>query len=191
MCAVAVYFSDDKFYGVNLQHKNIHAEKIFDAADYTLKTAGVELKDLFAVAVSSGPGSFTGLRIGMSAAKGLAFGASIPIITVPTFEALAMQITSFLPDKSIFAIANKINMDEIYFAKFQIIANNFIFAEGLQIINKESLDEKVNGCILFGNAACRDKIYAPAPEFVGKYALMNIEPNYLKNFVVPSRKRKV
>ena len=201
MCAAAVYFSDDKFYSVNLQHKNIHAEKIYDAVDYVLKTAGLSINELYAIAISSGPGSFTGLRIGMSAAKGLAFGASLPIIPVPTFEALALQLSSFLPENETFVIANKINLDEIYFAKFQINANSFIFAEDLQIISKDLLNERVNGCITFGNATGQNKISAPSPEFVAKYALMNqqkltyefdyLEPNYLKEFIIPSRQGKV
>jgi len=201
VCSASVYFSDDKFYSVNFQHRNIHAEKIYDAVDYVLKTAGIDIKDLFAIAVSSGPGSFTGLRIGMSAAKGLAFGASLPIIPAPTFEAIALQLSGILPDKTIFAIANKVNTDELYFSKFQINANNFIFVEDLQIISKDLLGEKVNDCMLFGNAAGLDKISAPAPEFVAKYALLNqqrlttefdyLEPNYLKDFVVPARNGKV
>lgn len=196
ICAAAVYYSDEKYYSVNLQHKNIHAEKIYEAVDYVIKTAGITVNDLHAVAVSSGPGSFTGLRIGMSAAKGIAFGASLPIVPVPTFEALALQLSSILPENTIFALANKINIDEIYFAKFQINANNFIFAEDLQIISKESLDEKLEGCTAFGTAAGKNKISAPAPEFVAKYAVLNqqnltyefdyLEPNYLKDFIIPS-----
>ena len=89
--------------------------------------------DLKMIAVSDGPGSFTGLRIGMSAAKGMADALSIPIIPVPTFEALALQISSFLDENEI-VIANKINRDEVYFAKFQIKMNSFIFTEELKIL---------------------------------------------------------
>jgi tRNA threonylcarbamoyladenosine biosynthesis protein TsaB len=200
ICSASVYFSDDKFYSVNLQHRNIHAEKIYDAVDYVLKTAGIVINDLFCIAVSSGPGSFTGLRIGMSAAKGLAIGASLPVIPVPTFEAIALQLSYVLPDKTVFAVANKVNMDELYYARFQINANSFIFAEDLQILGKDLLGDKVKDCLLYGNAAGNDKISAPAPEFVAKYALLNqqnltydfdyLEPNYLKDFVVPARRGK-
>jgi tRNA threonylcarbamoyladenosine biosynthesis protein TsaB len=56
-----------------------------------LRLAGVSVRGLGGVAVSEGPGSFTGLRIGVSAAKALAFAAGIPIVTVGTLEALAVD----------------------------------------------------------------------------------------------------
>ena len=99
-----------------------------------LKHREFRLKNISAVAVSSGPGSFTGLRIGMSAAKGLAFGVSLPIISVPTFEALAFQLSNGLADGTEFIIANKVNSEEIYFAKFKVKSNNYIFAQDLQIV---------------------------------------------------------
>ncbi|MFO7444994.1 MAG: tRNA (adenosine(37)-N6)-threonylcarbamoyltransferase complex dimerization subunit type 1 TsaB [Ignavibacteriaceae bacterium] len=198
LCGAAVYFSDEKFYEVNIQQKNIHAEKIFEVVDNVLNSAGTKLNELSAVAVSSGPGSFTGLRIGMSAAKGLAFGASLPIIPVPTFEALALQISSYLPENAVFAIANKINSDEIYYAKFQIKSNNFIFAEELQIIDKVNLNKKIEGSITFGNAAAGSKISVPAPVYIAKYSMLikekltfdydYLEPDYLKNFTIKERK---
>src|SRR5690606_14405031 len=94
ICGTAVYFTPQKFFSVNIQLKNIHAEQIFNSIDFVLKSAGIKPDELSAVAVSSGPGSFTGLRIGMSAAKGFAFGAGLPIIAVPTFDALALQIST-------------------------------------------------------------------------------------------------
>src|SRR5690606_11982336 len=139
-----------KFFSVNIQLKNIHAEQIFNSIDFVLKSAGIKPDELSAVAVSSGPGSFTGLRIGMSAAKGFAFGAGLPIIAVPTFDALALQISSVLPENSVFSIANKVNADEIYYAKFQIKSNNFIFVDELQIVHSKNLSEKVKDSIVFG-----------------------------------------
>jgi tRNA threonylcarbamoyladenosine biosynthesis protein TsaB len=69
-----------------------HAEKLHLFFEEALKQAGIAFQDLKAVAVSQGPGSYTGLRIGVSAAKGLCYSLDIPLIAVDTLETLARQI---------------------------------------------------------------------------------------------------
>ncbi|APY11272.1 tRNA (adenosine(37)-N6)-threonylcarbamoyltransferase complex dimerization subunit type 1 TsaB [Seonamhaeicola sp. S2-3] len=69
-----------------------HAEKLHVFIDKVLNEASVSKHDLNAIAVSKGPGSYTGLRIGVSAAKGLAFALNKPLISVPTLDALAQQV---------------------------------------------------------------------------------------------------
>ncbi|WP_372937894.1 tRNA (adenosine(37)-N6)-threonylcarbamoyltransferase complex dimerization subunit type 1 TsaB [Seonamhaeicola sp.] len=69
-----------------------HAEKLHVFIDDVLKEASVSKHDLNAIAVSKGPGSYTGLRIGVSAAKGLAFALNKPLISVPTLDVLAQQV---------------------------------------------------------------------------------------------------
>lgn len=71
--------------------KNIHSERLMVLVDEVLREACVEMSALDAVAVSIGPGSFTGLRIGLSAAKGLAYARSLPLVPVPTLDALAYE----------------------------------------------------------------------------------------------------
>ena len=66
-----------------------HSRLTAPFADKVLKKAGLSCRDLDAVAVSMGPGSYTGLRIGVSVAKGICYGAMIPLISVPTLAALA------------------------------------------------------------------------------------------------------
>jgi tRNA threonylcarbamoyladenosine biosynthesis protein TsaB len=66
-----------------------HAEQIELLIEKSLKEAKLDVKDLDAVSVSKGPGSYTGLRIGVSIAKGLCFGLNIPLISVPTLDAMA------------------------------------------------------------------------------------------------------
>lgn len=68
-----------------------HAEMLHVFIDEVLRENGVSYRDLSAIAVSRGPGSYTGLRIGVSAAKGLCFALGIPLISLETLEVLASQ----------------------------------------------------------------------------------------------------
>ena len=68
-----------------------HAERLHVFIENIINEAGIQLKDLAAVAVSQGPGSYTGLRIGVSAAKGLCYALSVPLIAVDTLQALASR----------------------------------------------------------------------------------------------------
>lgn len=69
-----------------------HSERLLPAIDRMLQEAGLGPGDLGGIAVSIGPGSFTGLRIGLSTAKGLAYATGLPVVTVPTLEALAWTL---------------------------------------------------------------------------------------------------
>ncbi len=208
ICGACIYFDDKKYFEAITHLKNSHAEKLFETIDYVIKTSQIEINELKAIAVSAGPGSFTGLRIGMSAAKGIAFGSSLPIIPVPTFEALALQLSNIFEDDSEFIIANRVNLEEIYFAKFQIKANNYIFADKLRIVDYPEFRKLSKNGIVFGNVNLENKIEmkelkkniaSPSPVFVAKWGkiygddLMTynydfLEPNYLKNFIIKERK---
>lgn len=69
-----------------------HAEKLHVFIEEVLKEAHLKPEELDAVAVSKGPGSYTGLRIGVSAAKGLCFSLNIPLISIPTLDLLARKL---------------------------------------------------------------------------------------------------
>jgi len=69
-----------------------HAERLHGYIDEVLKESNVHLKKVDAIAISKGPGSYTGLRIGISAAKGLCYALDKPLISIATLEALAYQI---------------------------------------------------------------------------------------------------
>lgn len=69
-----------------------HAESLHVFIDEALKSAHLEPKQIDAIAVSKGPGSYTGLRIGVSAAKGLCYALNIPLISLNTLQSLAHQI---------------------------------------------------------------------------------------------------
>ncbi len=92
-CSVSVA-KDGKTIALKEDYDNgySHAEKLHVYIDEVLKEAQIEKQQLDAIAVSKGPGSYTGLRIGVSAAKGLCFALDIPLIAVSTLEALAHQV---------------------------------------------------------------------------------------------------
>src|SRR4030067_1384826 len=176
-CGVCLYFTDEKYFEFSFRLKNAHSEKIFELIDKLYKTSDYSLQETGCIAVSAGPGSFTGLRIGMSAAKGIAFGASLPIIPVPTFEALAFQLSNQLNDGTEFVIANKVNSEEIYFAKFKVRANNYIFARVLEIVKASDQINIEKDCPVYGNASFSSEpvnqkraINSPKPEYVAKWA---------------------
>lgn len=76
----------------SLNVRATHSERLMSAVGSLLSEAGVSLKTLDGIAVSIGPGSFTGLRIGLSTAKGLCFANELPLVSVPTLEAMAARI---------------------------------------------------------------------------------------------------
>ena len=88
ICGIG-YILDGECIGlVERKSPRAHAEKLPLFYDKLIEETGIKLKDLDGIAVSIGPGSFTGLRIGLSYCKGLAFSHGINIIPVPTLEAL-------------------------------------------------------------------------------------------------------
>lgn len=94
VCSVALS-SDGKVIAIREEHEaNKHAEKLSVFCDEVLKEIGAGTDQLDAVAVSGGPGSYTGLRIGASTTKGYCFALDIPLIAVPTLEAMARGMRS-------------------------------------------------------------------------------------------------
>lgn len=79
-------------YVLDIERKT-HSERVIPAIDSVLNGVGIEMKELGAIAVTYGPGSFTGLRIGLATAKALALSLDIPLYKVDTLEALASQLS--------------------------------------------------------------------------------------------------
>jgi len=204
ICGVCIYFSDEKYFSSQINLKHSHSEMIFEISESLFKLADIQPNDLDSIAISEGPGSFTGLRIGFSAAKGIAYGANLPIIKVPTYEALAFQLLSIMNENDEFIISNKVNKDEVYFCKFQIRGNNYIFVEDLTILHNELFLQKSKDLKVFGNSVTLKKEnllspIVPDPLFIAKWAyefgmvkkIFNydfLEPNYLKDFIVKEKK---
>ncbi len=84
---------EGKLLGEGYQNTGLtHSQTLMVMAEDLLKQCGLGVADIDAVAVAEGPGSFTGVRIGMAAAKGLAWGRNIPCYGISTLEAMALQL---------------------------------------------------------------------------------------------------
>jgi tRNA threonylcarbamoyladenosine biosynthesis protein TsaB len=94
-----------------------HVASLPRLVEAAVAAAGVRLHDLEGIAVSIGPGSFTGLRIGLSLAKGMAFAGGLPLAAVPTLEALA-AVADAAPGATVWAALDA-RMREVYAAPFR------------------------------------------------------------------------
>ena len=92
VATVALLSDDSMIAEFTINYRKTHSQTLLPMIDDMVKTAGFDLKSLDAIATAAGPGSFTGLRIGSATAKGLAFSLNIPIIPVPTVDALAWNL---------------------------------------------------------------------------------------------------
>lgn len=104
-----------------VEERSVHAERLFGLIDDVLTEGKSTLRDLDALAVSIGPGSFTGLRIGLSAAKGLQMALGIPVVAVPTLTALARRSVSHFGGRQghILAVLDA-RRDEVYSQFFSV-----------------------------------------------------------------------
>ncbi|MBN2012165.1 tRNA (adenosine(37)-N6)-threonylcarbamoyltransferase complex dimerization subunit type 1 TsaB [candidate division KSB1 bacterium] len=91
ICGVAMTDDSNLISEYRAVLKRAHAERLLGIIELVLKDARLSVHELDGIAVSIGPGSFTGLRIGLSVVKGLAFDPSIPVVAVNTLDAFAWQ----------------------------------------------------------------------------------------------------
>jgi tRNA threonylcarbamoyladenosine biosynthesis protein TsaB len=92
LLGIGVLVDGGQWYELSRKAGLNHAGFVMVAVDRTLSDAGLQAADLDLVVCAKGPGSFTGLRIGMATAKGLAAGADIPLVSVPTLDAMAWRL---------------------------------------------------------------------------------------------------
>lgn len=203
LCSVGLLPDAKNYVELNYLQKHIHSQKLIGMIDTVLETGSVKLQSVKSIAVSMGPGSFTGLRIGLSAVKGIAFGANIPLVPVPTFDAFAFQIGRYLPEGSNFSIAVSANIEEFYFAKYLKKQNGFEILNELKLIEKKDFENNlVNGELVYGNVGGTggaNPINGPTAKSIGEWAYLYgkdlltfnhdyLEPNYFKKFIVKVRK---
>ena len=95
VCGTAVMDEQKVYSEFIAQNKNTHSTSLMPMIEAALNAAGTGITDLDAVAAVTGPGSFTGVRIGVATAKGLAHGSGLPCIAVDALEALAFSAGDF------------------------------------------------------------------------------------------------
>ena len=187
-----------------------HASELPVFIEQLLATARANQWQIDAVALSEGPGSYTGLRIGTSIAKGLCYGMNIPLIPVNTLQILCHSVDNQHLTGStnvIYCPMIDARRMEVYTALYDANTLNPITEVTAQVINNQSFSEelKVNKICYFGNGAdkCQSVITSPStmfiPNIVPQASFMGLlaersaaldvkqmayyEPFYLKEFV--------
>lgn len=140
-----------------------HAERLLATVDWVLGEAGLSLDDLDALAVSIGPGSFTGLRIGAATWKGLAFAKKLPLVAVPTLDAMT-RLGAFR--EGLVCPLLDARMKEVYGAVYRFSRGDRGKLTPDRVCPIEDLIEVLEGdAIFFGEGASvyRDRIVAKLP----------------------------
>jgi tRNA threonylcarbamoyladenosine biosynthesis protein TsaB len=120
ICSVGIADNERVIAEVRFDIKNIHAEVLSESIEQLLRLSGIALKNIEAFAVSIGPGSFTGLRIGLATVKGLAFASGKPLVAIGTLlaQAASNQWSVNSNQWSVVPVM-KARAGEIYTARFQ------------------------------------------------------------------------
>jgi len=181
-----------------------HAESLHLFIDEALRSANIHKSDIDAIAVSKGPGSYTGLRIGVSAAKGLCYALEVPLISISTLEALAHQVQL---DEGLVVSMLDARRLEVFSAIYDC-SYSIVRSIEAQILDKFSFEDYLNkGKVYFvGNGVEKTKILIQHPNAIfvddklpsadqmsslayTKYKKSDIEdvayfePFYLKDFI--------
>lgn len=195
-----------------LERPQAHAERLVPAIAEALAHAGWAYADLSAVAVSAGPGSYTGLRIGASTAKGLCLACDLALIAVPTLEALAWGVSPLAAHlrASVLALLDA-RRQNVYAALYEPADSGPLLRWGPELLSVEALPERIpEPVLLVGNGAAKsapvlrssgispislpDPWMRPSAEWVGQRAfgrfrsgqradIASFEPLYLRDFV--------
>ena len=198
-----------------------HASQVSVFINDILKKESILPADLDAVAVSKGPGSYTGLRIGVSVSKGICYGASIPLLGIPTLQSLSWGITKLLPgplknDPNIWLCPMlDARRMEVYSAFYDISYKEMRKASADIISTESYLDilsehkvvffgngsKKCKEIIKHTNAIFLDNIHTSASKMAcfaensykhGKFEdVAYFEPFYLKDFQTTTPKNKI
>jgi tRNA threonylcarbamoyladenosine biosynthesis protein TsaB len=132
-----------------------HAEFLNEFISEVLEEANIKFKDLSAVAISKGPGSYTGLRIGVSTAKGLCYALDIPLISIDTMEILAHSISI---DSGVIVAMLDARRMEVYHAVFDANKNLIQPTEAIVLSHDTYLNYLVDGYVHFvGDAVFKSK----------------------------------
>lgn len=208
-CSVALAEAGRTIAVKELNEKNIHASSVTLFVQEVLSLKNLTIRDLQAVAVSMGPGSYTGLRIGVSVAKGICYGLDIPLIAIETLMAMSVRVSEEYARKvDLLCPMIDARRMEVYTAVFTHELDCISTTEA-KIIDEHSFEDLLsnNRILFFGDGALkckevlnsRNALYKDvfsnsasdlsrlAFEKFQKQAFENVayfEPHYLKDFIV-------
>lgn len=194
---------------------NIHASRLTLFIKEVMDTAGLQFAEVDAVAVSKGPGSYTGLRIGVSTAKGLCFALDKPLIAIGTLQMMAAGFVAGEPDftglvcpmidarrMEVFTAVYDIDLNEVVPVTAKIIDEGS-FAEVLELSNVRFLGDGSEKCraalnhknatfsdINFNSAGNMSKLSYEAFTMDRFVDVAYFEPFYLKDFVFTTPKKR-
>ncbi len=179
-CVVALhYLADGRLLGQSeLRLEKSHSTHLTVLIEQLVTNTGYALADLTAVAVSDGPGSYTGLRIGAAAAKGLCFALDIPLLAVGTLPALAHQVASHTPLAAswVFCPMLDARRQEVYTALYQADGAELLAPNNL-VLDAHSLSEHLaqSSVLFFGSGAAKfQPLVSEQPRAV---FLPNVQPS--------------
>ncbi|WP_028978649.1 tRNA (adenosine(37)-N6)-threonylcarbamoyltransferase complex dimerization subunit type 1 TsaB [Sporocytophaga myxococcoides] len=208
VCSVAIHKDGNLLSVYEFRVERSHSKLITQAISFLMEGLDLKMSDLDAIAVSKGPGSYTGLRIGVSTAKGLCYGLDKPLIAVDTLEAMARKVNKYNLRNSLICPMIDARRLEVYCALYNK-ENETIFPVSAVILNEFSFSNFLNSSeiIFLGDGAGKfaplvaarcNAIFLqnenPSAEYVGiiaeeKYLeglfedVAYFEPFYLKDFI--------
>lgn len=131
--------------------KNIHSQLLLQMVAEVLSEVGINTSQLHAVAVGQGPGSFTGLRIGVGVAQGLAYAANCPMVGVSSLAALAWAVTPSIVGGPIIAGIDA-RMGEVYWAEYRFADSQLTLVTDISVSPPTEIASNAKQPILVGNA---------------------------------------
>lgn len=126
-CSVALQVNDTIYSRFDICPQS-HSLQLLPMIDDLLKEAGIELAELDGLIFGQGPGSFTGVRIGVGVAQGLAFSASLPVVGVSSLQAMA-QLAYVKHEETKVVAAIDARMSEVYNGYYELDGNNIMQAQ--------------------------------------------------------------
>ncbi len=185
-CSVSLSLNGDTLITREISEAGFsHAEKLHVFIEEVLIESKIEFSMLNAIAVSQGPGSYTGLRIGVSAAKGICYALSIPLIAVDTLEVLARKLS--IKDGVIIPMIDARRM-ECYTAVF---STDFKLVREVksEVINEDSFSEIDSKIHFLGDGAAKCKVVLNGDKFIYHDELIYPSSNQMGNLAYEKYKK--
>ncbi len=196
ICSAALVQSGKIISHRSINEKNIHSEQLMVLIDKMVHESNISKNAIRAVAVSIGPGSFTGLRIGLSSAKGFALALNIPLIPVPTLDGLAEEYREnhFTGKEAIFCSLIDAKRNEAFYCFYKIFREDVVRLTEYAIKNKEEIfSDAENRQAIIEQPRCNAAAIGIFAERKQKELSVTdfsfLEPLYLREFVTTVSKK--